>query len=86
MKITELLDGFENKKPRKANSYSILDEFEVWTTNDEAELLKRLSKPVRISALSEQDQFKVQAMIRKSLVTKVGFENPTVVANEKTQK
>lgn len=61
----------------------LLQDFEIWTTNEERELLKKLNKPVKLRRLSEQEQFKVQAMIRKSLVTKIGHEDPTVVANEK---
>ncbi len=61
----------------------LITSFEVWTTNEEADLLKKLSKPVKLRTLSEHEQFKIQAMIRKSLVTKIGFEDPTVVANEK---
>jgi uncharacterized membrane protein len=61
----------------------LIEHFEIWTTNEEAELLKKLSKPVAVSALSEHEQFQVQSMIRKSLVTKIGYENPKVVANEK---
>jgi hypothetical protein len=61
----------------------LIDSFDIWTTNEEAELLKKLSSPVKLSRLSEQEQFKVQAMIRKSLVTKIGMTNPSVVANEK---
>lgn len=59
--------------------------FDIWTTNEEAKLLKKLSSPVRLTSLSEQDQFKVEAMIRKSLVTKIGHKDPSVVANEKTK-
>jgi hypothetical protein len=62
----------------------LVDNFEIWTTNEERSLLKKLSKPVKISQLSEQDQFKVQTLIRKSLVTKIGMDDPSVVANEKT--
>lgn len=61
----------------------LIDSFEIWTTNEEVSLLKRLKDPVKLSQLSEQDQFKVQAMIRKSLVTKIGHKDPSVVANEK---
>ena len=61
----------------------LISNFEIWTTNDEAKLLERLKTPVKISQLSEQDQFKVQAMIRKSLLTKIGHNDPSVVANEK---
>jgi hypothetical protein len=63
----------------------LISNFHIWTTNEEVEILKKLDKPVKLSSLSEQDQFRVEAMIRKSLVTKIGHENPSVVANEKTQ-
>lgn len=63
----------------------LISTFEIWTTSEEAELLERLKTPVKLSALSEQDQFKVQGLIRKSLVTKIGMQNPSVVANEKHQ-
>ena len=61
----------------------LISDFEIWTTNEEAKLLERLKTPVKLSQLSEQDQFKVQAMIRKSLLTKIGEKDPSVVANEK---
>lgn len=63
----------------------LIETFDVWTTNEEADLLKRLSKPIKLSQLDEHDQFRIQAMIRKSLVTKVGMTDPTVVANDKTK-
>jgi len=62
----------------------LIDNFEIWTTNEERSLLKKLSSPFKICQLSEQDQFKVQTLIRKSLVTKIGMDDPSVVANEKT--
>ena len=61
----------------------LISDFEIWTTNEERDLLKRLKKPTKIAALDEHDQFRVQAMIRKNLLIKVGQENPSVVANEK---
>jgi len=61
----------------------LISSFEIWTTNEEAELLKKLQKPTKISQLDEHDQFRVQAMIRKSLLTKIGHNDPSVVANEK---
>jgi hypothetical protein len=82
MKITELLGG--KLETIKDDPFSILDEFSIWTTQAEKDLLKKLDKPVKLSQLSEHEQFTIQAMIRKSLVTKVGHENPSVVANEKT--
>lgn len=63
----------------------LIDSFEIWTTNEEAKLLKKLKDPVKVSQLEEHEQFQVQAMIRKSLVTKIGQKDPSVVANEKTK-
>jgi hypothetical protein len=62
----------------------LVGEFGIWTTGEEAELLKKLATPVKLATLSEHEQFTIQAMIRKSLVTKIGHTNPKVVANEKT--
>ena len=83
MKITELVGG--RLETIKEDPYHILDDFYIWTTNEEKELLQKLSKPMKLSQLSETEQFRVQAMIRKSLITKIGQHNPTVVANEKTK-
>jgi hypothetical protein len=63
----------------------LLSEFKIWTTNEEKEILKKLKHPTKLSNLSEHDQFKVQAMIRKSLVTKIGHKDPSVVANDKNK-
>lgn len=60
----------------------LIDSFEIWTTNEEKDLLKKLSKPIKLRNLNEHDQFRVQALIRKSLVTKIGTEDPFVVSNE----
>jgi hypothetical protein len=60
---------------------------EIWTTNAEKDMLKKLQNPMRLHSLSENDQFTIEGLIRKSLVIKVGEENPTVVAaNEKEKK
>lgn len=61
----------------------LIEDFEIWATNEEKALLEKLKKPVKLSSLTEQEQFKVQAMIRKSLVIKCGMKDPTIVANEK---
>lgn len=61
----------------------LVSHFEVWTTNEENELLKKLKAPIKLTHLNEHDQFIVQGLIRKSLVTKIGMEDPSVVANEK---
>jgi len=35
-----------------------------------------------LESLSETEQFRIQGLIRKSLVTKIGKDNPKVVAND----
>lgn len=62
----------------------LLGEFGIWTTREEQALLEKLDQPKKISSLDEHEQFIIQAMIRKSLVTKIGHDDPKVVANEKT--
>ena len=64
----------------------LLGEFGIFTTNEEAVILKKLSRPVPLSSLSEQEQFRIEGLIRKSLVTKIGQVNPKVVANEQAKK
>jgi len=76
---------FGLKPKTDSTKHRIIDDFTIWTTNEEAQLLEKLQKPVRLSQLAEHEQFRIQAMIRKSLVTKIGMEDPMVVANEKTK-
>lgn len=64
----------------------LVGEFGIWTSAAEHNLLKRLSKPIPLNSLSEQDQFTIEGMIRKSLVTKIGQHNPKVVANEQNKE
>jgi len=64
----------------------LVGEFGIFTTNEEAVILKKLTRPVPLSSLSEQEQFKIEALIRKSLVTKIGQVNPKVVANEQAKE
>jgi hypothetical protein len=61
----------------------LISDFEIWITNEEKSILEKLKHPIKLSQLSEHEQFKIQAMIRKSLVSKIGFNDPRVVANEK---
>jgi hypothetical protein len=61
----------------------LISDFEIWTTNEEAKLLEKLQTPVKLSQLENREQVCVERMIHKSLVKKIGFKDPTVVANEK---
>lgn len=59
----------------------LLSDFSVWTTLAEDRLLKQLTTPVKLADLNEHDQFNVQSLIRKSLVQKIGMDDPIVVTN-----
>lgn len=61
----------------------LISDFEIWTSNEELDLLEKLKHPIKMSSLNERDQFKVQSLIRKSLVTKIGQHDPVIVINEK---
>ncbi len=64
----------------------LLENMEIWTTNEEVKILKKLKSPVKLCTLNEHDKVKVEYMIRKGLVEKIGFNDPIVVANEKFKK
>lgn len=55
--------------------------FEIWTTNEERALLRKLGRPTLLSMLPERDQQVAEGLIRKSLLIKIGEVNPKVVAN-----
>jgi hypothetical protein len=83
MKIHELL-GYNSPIGRsRDNLDEMIGSFQIYTTNEEAAMLKRLKNPVKLSSLSEHEQFTIEGMVRKSLVTKIGMKDPKVVANEK---
>ena len=56
--------------------------FEIWTTIEERALLKKLTHPTRLSTLPEREQQVAEGLIRKSLLIKIGTQDPKVVANE----
>lgn len=60
----------------------LVKSFEIYTTNEEKDILKKLNYPQYLSSFSERDQFTIEGLIRKSLVIKIGDYNPRVIANE----
>lgn len=61
----------------------LLSDFEIFITNEEKALLKKLKNPTKMYHLSDREQCIAETMIRKSLVKKIGFKDPTIVINEK---
>ena len=60
----------------------LIDSFNIYTSNEEKEVLEKLQSPQLLSAFSEHEQFVIESLIRKSLVIKIGHSNPKVIANE----
>ena len=52
-------------------------------SNEEADVLKKLDNPLPLHSFPEREQFVIEGLIRKALVSKVHNNNMTlVVANE----
>lgn len=60
----------------------ILTDFSIWMSNDERRVLEQLSVSRPLDSFAEYDQFIIEALIRKSLVIKIGDKFPKVIANE----
>lgn len=60
----------------------LVSDFTIFTTKEEEHLLKKLKDSVYLNSFSEREQFVIEGMIRKSLVIKIGNNNPRVIANE----
>lgn len=60
----------------------LIEGFEIFTSNEEAKMLAKLSSPAYLESFSERDKFIIEGLIRKSLVIKIGDRNPRVIANE----
>jgi hypothetical protein len=60
----------------------LIGSFAIYTTNEEKAFLSKISRPVKMAALTERERVIAETMIRKSLLIKIGHEDPSIVANE----
>jgi FixJ family two-component response regulator len=60
----------------------LLGSFEIYTTIEEQQLLNKLQQRTKLSSLPEREQQVAENLIRKSLLKKIGYEDPDVIANE----
>jgi hypothetical protein len=60
----------------------LLNGFEIYTTNEERAMLDKLTRPIKMASLTEREKVIAENMIRKSLLIKVGFDDPSIVKNE----
>jgi hypothetical protein len=63
----------------------LIKNFEIYVTNEEKEILKKLDSARSFLSFSERERFIIEGLIRKSLVIKVGHDNPYIIANEKEE-
>lgn len=60
----------------------LINFFEIQTSNEEKEVLSKMSSARPLSSYSERDRFIIEGLIRKALVSKVIQDNTIlVVAN-----
>ena len=63
----------------------LIKQFTITMNNEEAKLLKSLKGVIALESFDEREQFILEGLIRKSLVSKVyNNGNILVVANEET--
>ena len=61
----------------------LVGEFTIAMSNEQSEVLKKLDNPLPLHSFPEREQFVIEGLIRKALVSKVRNNNMTlVVANE----
>lgn len=64
----------------------LISDFEIYVSNEEAALLAKMQSSQPIESFTEREQFIIEGMIRKSIVTKIIKNNQTwVVSNERPQ-
>jgi hypothetical protein len=64
----------------------LISDFEIYVSNEEAALLAKMQNTQPMENFTEREQFIIEGMIRKSIVTKIIKNNQTwVVSNERPQ-
>jgi hypothetical protein len=58
----------------------LIQDFEIYKTNEEKVELDNLTSPVPLASLSERQQVIINNLIRKSLVSKIQSNNVIMVA------
>ena len=60
----------------------LISSFAIYTTNEEQDFLTKVRRPVKMAALTERERVIAETMLGKSLLIKIGHEDPSIVANE----
>lgn len=63
---------------------NLIDSFEIYTTNEEDEVLARIDNRTDYQSYTERDQVVIENLVRKSLVSKVNLNDQCwVIKNDK---
>jgi hypothetical protein len=63
---------------------NLIDSFEIYTTNEEQEVLQRIDNRTDYQSYTERDQVVIENLVRKSLVSKVNLNDQCwVIKNDK---
>lgn len=57
----------------------LIKSFDIFTSNEEKELLERMDRPLPLSSFTEHEQFVIKNLTYKSLVTKINNNGFTYV-------
>lgn len=57
----------------------IVNKFEIFVTNEEKAVLEKMEGTRPMEAYSERERFVIENLVRKSLVSKVRYENTYMV-------
>jgi hypothetical protein len=57
----------------------LISDFQIFTTNEETEVLKNLNGLSHLDSFSIREQYVIENLIKKSLVSKVVHKNITMV-------
>jgi hypothetical protein len=57
----------------------LITSFEIFTSNEEREILERIDKPMQLASFTEREQFVIKNLTHKSLVTKINNNGFTYV-------
>jgi hypothetical protein len=57
----------------------LISEFRIQMSNEEKELLDKVTKPCYFSSLTEREQFIAESLIRKSLLSKINHNGSVVI-------
>jgi len=63
----------------------LISTFTIYASNEETELLEKITEPAMLESFSERDQFIINSLIRKSLVSKIIHKNNIIVVPNEQQ-